>query len=374
MQMMANVIVSPCGTSILTNDTPKELRGLLFKTANMKEEELTPDQKRVIDGHCQQRRDLLLAEGKDLAVAKDISAELNGIITYYEANLPQGGTGAPDQHYLVVSDTYQGAQVGEMVEAWLKQYALTVVQTTFDDLSTNNRETFRGAMSALIQWCDQTLTGYRDSGYHVVFNLTGGFKSVIGFLQAVGMFYAHECVYIFQFSSQLLRIPQLPLKLDREGIVGEHLMVFRQLWAEKLLPASVCGGIPETLLHPVDDHVGLSEWGELIWLQAKPHYYQEKLLPPLSEKLRYGEGFVRNVQNLSPDRREIINERLDQLARYLDSNGGYNPRSLDFKPLRGNPVPGSTHECDGWSDLDARRLFGHFEEGVFVVDKLGKHL
>lgn len=34
----------------------------------------------------------------------------------------------------------------------------------------------------------------------------------------------------------------------------------------------------------------------------------------------------------------------------------------------------STHEMDAWADLDAKRIFGHFEGGIFVLDKLEKGL
>jgi CRISPR/Cas system-associated protein Csm6 len=63
----------------------------------------------------------------------------------------------------------------------------------------------------------------------VVFNLTGGFKSVQGFLQAISSFYADETIYIFQFSSELLQIPRLPIKLDTQGIIDENLTIFRRL-------------------------------------------------------------------------------------------------------------------------------------------------
>ena len=33
-----------------------------------------------------------------------------------------------------------------------------------------------------------------------------------------------------------------------------------------------------------------------------------------------------------------------------------------------------THEMDAWADQDAKRIFGHFEEGCFVLDRLAKAL
>lgn len=276
------VFVSPCGTSLLTNQISSELRSLLLKTANLQESELTSEQHSAIAQHIQQRKETLLNPTTTLEEVKRMSAELNGIITYHCREFPDS---TQQQHFLLVSDTYQGDQVGEMVVAWLRNKGVNASKMKISDLATSDPERFRLAMSKLIEWCDETLTGYREQNWHVIFSLTGGFKGVNGFLQAIAMFYAHESVYIFQSSSQLLRIPQLPITIDKEGVVGKHLSIFRRLAVEFPVTHREAEGIPETLLFPVDEQVMLSEWGELVWRQAKATYYERELLPPLSSRL-----------------------------------------------------------------------------------------
>jgi putative CRISPR-associated protein (TIGR02619 family) len=378
-EKMAKVFISPCGTSLLTNQTDSNLRQLLMKTANYQENDFNAQEKEQIVQHITQRKKQILTES-DLTKAKQLSAELNGILTYYQDKIP-ASKGTPDCHFLLVSDTYQGKQVGEIIAAWLKQQKLLGEVIKISDLNTNNRDNFRLAMSDLIKWCDHTLTSYRQSGYQVIFNLTGGFKSVQGFLQTVGMFYADECVYIFQFSSQLLQIPRLPISLNTEGIVGKNLTVFRKLGLDFSVDKSECQNIPETLLFFLENEnkVSLSEWGNLIWLTAKSHYYREKLLPPLSDKLVYSDEFKRNVSDLQnrPERIELVNIQCDKLSRYLDSERkeNLNLRSLDFKPIHSSPFKDSTHECDAWSDQDAQRLYGHnLNQGMYIIDRLAKAL
>lgn len=244
------------------------------------------------------------------------------------------------------------------------------------DLATKEMSTFRVAMSDLIHWCDQTFKPFQNnSNYQVIFNLTGGFKSVNGFLQTIGMFYADSSIYIFQFSSEILRIPKLPITLNTEAIIGHNLKTFRRMGQKQQLPISECQEIPETLLWQDEQQVSLSEWGELIWLQAKEHYYQQKLLPPLSSKLRSSDQLEKIVDDLPNERLKIINERLDDLSQYLDSQGTYNPNSLNFKPIKGKPFKDSTHECYAWSDQDAKRIYGHFtSDGQYMIDRLDKHL
>lgn len=115
-------------------------------------------------------------------------------------------------------------------------------------------------------------------------------------------------------------------------------------------------------------------WEELIWQHCKFYNYRQKIWDPLSQKLRFGPGFLKTVNDLAADWIALINHRLDQLSFCLESQLRDNPSSLDFKKLRGNPRPPSTHECDAWSNLDAKRLFGHFEGDIFILDALGDHL
>lgn len=374
---MAKVIVSTCGTSLLTNQTDNELRNLLMKTANLQEKDLSPENRAKISAHIEQIKNNF--QSMELIEVKKYSAELNGILTYYQDKIPKG-QGMPDYHFLIVSETYQGAKVGEIIGDWLRQYNLIVEVVKIDDLTTNNRNNFRLAMSELINWCRNTLKGYRDSGYEIIFNLTGGFKSVQGFLQTVGMFYADECVYIFQFSSELLRIPRLPIKLNAEEFVGENLTVFRKLNSNFPVTKSECEKIPETFLCFLEEEesvIGLSEWGDLIWNEVKSSYYRQELLLPLTDKLVYSEEFKKNIQDLKnePKKIELVNERCDQLTRFLDAPNKYNPPSLDFKPINNSPFSDSTHECDAWADEDAKRLFGHWlDNGKYIIDRLGKKL
>jgi len=63
------------------------------------------------------------------------------------------------------------------------------------------------------------------------------------------------------------------------------------------------------------------------------------------------------------------------LACYLETNRQQHLSSLDFKQLKGDPCPPSTHEIDSWADQNAKRMFGHYNDfNVFVLDKLDRAL
>ncbi len=246
------------------------------------------------------------------------------------------------------------------------------------DLRTVDVQEFTRALGGVVKWCQETLPGYRNSEYRITFNLTGGFKGVLGFLQTVGMFYADESVYIFE-GSQLLRVPRLPLRIDADEVLRKNLPVARRLANDLPVAASETANLPEVMLYPVGDEVEMSPWGKLVWGTSRQPFYERELLPPLLDCLVFTDGFRNSVKRYGLDESRYLqlNGQLDDLARCIRFRGTdrpHNPQSLRFKPLAGNPVPPSTHEACAWSDADAKRLYGHFDGQQFVLDALGEHL
>ena len=364
-----HLLVSTTGTSLLTNGASDETRRLLSRTANLSEKDLPAADRKALDQRIQEQRQRL--SQAEQAEAIRLSAELNGLLAFYRGQFSPAAK--RNRHVLLHTDTYQGEQVAKMIQEWLQNQEGQAETRTFAGLSTRSVADFHLATSEIVSWAAGELPGYRGSGWRVVFNLTGGFKSVNGFLQAVGMFHADEVVYLFESSSELIRIPRLPINLDTKGVVMANLDTFRRLAVFGQAPLADCSALPETMLLINDDKAGLSTWGELSWAEAKPEIYQSDLLTPVSEQIASSETFRRSVKALSPERVSQINQTLDDLARHLQTERPM-PTSSKFKKLAGNPVPGSTHEIYAWTDGDARRIFGHYEGRVFHLDTLGKHL
>jgi hypothetical protein len=277
-------------------------------------------------------------------------------------NWPESGT------ITCCSALILGEQTATLVQAWLRDKSFSVDIRRQADLQTADLAGFQSALSDLVKWLAEEMPAWKAT-HKIVFNLTGGFKSVQGFLQTLAMFYADEAVYVFESGSELLRIPRLPVVLSATEAVRQNLPTVRRL-ANSLTVKDI-SGIPETLLLTLDQESTLSPWGELIWQQTYRDIYREQLWPSPSVKLVYGPKFAKSVEGLAPDRLLLINTRIDQLARYLE--GGPNLGSLDLKPLKSR-IENLTHEIDAWSDQDAKRLFGYYEADRFVLAKLDKHL
>ncbi len=370
--MRRSLIVSTCGTSLLTNGADDALRRVLTRTANARLADLAQEDREQIQARVAEQQAGL--NGASHTEVRRLSAELNGILGLYE-NQPE--LGKADQHVLLHTDTFQGEVVANMIRDWLTSRGLSASCELVRELSTARLEAFRVGMNELLNWSDRTLPGYRDAGFHVVFNLVGGFKSIQGFMQTLGMFYADETVYIFEAGNELLRIPRLPIEINagaRESL-RQNLTAIRLLDAglpladRQLLPA-----IPETFLYRLGDEVDLSVWGRLIWKRHKPEFYREQPLPTLSSWLVPSSKTLDQAQQLPPERIAVFNERMDDLAVYLEGGQKNCPKRLDFKALKGNPCPPATHECDLWADADTQRAFGHFAGTVFEVDRIGAAL
>ncbi len=366
-----NLIFSPCGTSILTNQTEKELRQLISKYANASEPILGSEGE-LLDQHLKKRREQVLRLSPKEAAR--LSAEINGLFHIYQGDFSRG---QKDIYILLATDTWFGKETARMVDAWLRSQRIVNVQV-WDDIAglrTDNLENFHCAVTELVRRLHETLPLYKTRGFRIVFNLTGGFKSIQGVLQTLAQFYADEAVYVFETSRELLRIPRLPVILDVLPCVKENLMIWRRLALGLSVKDKDCSQIPDVFLLSIAGEITLSPWGELIWQQCKRQIYEEKFWPPPSDRITWSEEFEKEVNKLPPDRRYEINKRMDELALHLEKEDSPNPKSLSCHRLTGKPVPECTHEIYAWSDKDARRIFGvcHGHQ-QFEIKKLEKHL
>lgn len=362
---MNSIILSPVGTSIFTKGSyPHEIS----KYSNYRKLEDIPfDRRRIITDYIAQTRDLVLS--MSVSDVKIRSAELNGIIQYYQNDLRRA---RQDVHYLLPSDTYIGKQSCLLVQEYLQQYFSDIRIMEIPDLQTSDCESFQYALSELagrVMYLRQELR----PGQKLIFNLTGGFKSILGFLQSLGMFYADETVYVFEFSDALLRIPALPIKLEPFPYLKDFASVFRRLDQGMPVESKSYHNIPSSLILNLFGEPTLSAYGKIVWDSFRREIYSQELLGSSCNRVSYSQGFTVSVRGLSPDRNYQLNCRIDALCAYLEGGEKKPVSSLDLKKLK-VPQGISTHEFDAWADKDAKRVFCHYEGDCLVLDALAAGL
>lgn len=359
---MPTLLISTVGTSLLTNQAQD--RGVIFKHANARSFDDIPSPDRETLRSLIEQVQGTLRDASESEAAK-MSAELNGILAFAR------DTGSlPDHAMFIATDTALGQVTAELAADWVLQRGGAAEVHRATDIQTADPEAFRMGVSELLSHLAQTGRSYRESGYRVVLNLTGGFKGVNGFIQAAAPMVADEVVYIFERTGTLLRIPILPLAFDAGALVEEHGIGLRRLALDLSVQADA---LPALFADQVDHELDLSPFAKLVLSLGKEQAYGGALLDnPAPELVRYGPKFAQSVHGLPADRMRQINERIDDLIRHL-AQGAANLSRLDFKPLKGDgPAKRrpSTHECDAWADGDVKRLFLHRDDGVWVIDAL----
>ncbi|BCX02773.1 MAG: hypothetical protein KatS3mg053_0711 [Candidatus Roseilinea sp.] len=308
----------------------------------------------------------------DVSSRRRMSAELNGLYGIYEGDL---SVGKADMHYLIATDTALGRKAADVICAFLRESGLSVDVYVPNDLSTATPAAFSKGMKQLIHWCESTIPGYRDAGYRVVFNLTAAFKSLQGYLNIMGMFYADEMIYIFETGRQLLSIPRLPLQVDI-GALREHRLELAMMAQGHIFAREQVTSIPASLLD-IDEqgNASLSDWGLLVWNRVRRELLGEDLLP--FPRLQYTDHFRHDFKRASQAERAELQEVLAKVSGLLEDSHG------DTAPLKRDG--GLQYDIyTGKSTKDGQPI-GHFrvsqsrrvsctaEDGALRLRRYGEH-
>ena len=304
----------------------------------------------------------------DVKEKKRVSAELNAIYTLENDKLSKNTI-----HLLLATDTFLGYNTAKVIEGVLRSEGIENVQViSIGGLRTKEVEEFRLALAVLVKRLDEILPGYREKGYEIIFNLTGGFKSIQGFLQSIAPFYSDKSVYIFESNKELLTIPSLPVKLVDTEIIEKHLSTMRRLFLELDVPEESAKELPEIYWWSIEGKAALTEWGTLSFKNAKKILYGRSVYPAPSGKILISDNVIKDLNaKFDEKRKREFNITIDDLTRNLET--GRQLKSSTFKKLSGKPKAKSTHECYLNSD-NAERIFCHYENDILVIDEAGKHL
>ncbi|MBD2356164.1 CRISPR-associated protein [Tolypothrix sp. FACHB-123] len=325
---MGRLVISTVGTSLLTNQIDRAYEDNYYDrlrdTANCSSVEIEKYHEDVTDiiKILKERAEEKL--GSNIDEIRDASAELNGIYGLYENKIHQS---EQDIHWLIASDTAQDQVSAELLQSFLSQKGLNISIYTPKDFTLGSNEAFTQGIDELLNWFEDIIPGYKDSGYEIQFNLVGGFKAIQGFVNTIGMFYADKIIYIFEGrNSEIITIPRLPIKIDTEVIKPVAFALMSQgAWID----LKQLTGVPETLLYIVGDKAILSNWGRLIWNRSKNNFLNGDLL--VLPHIKYEPAFTRDYESRK-DRSERIKlqETLAKVSHLLIKSNG------DTAPLKGD--------------------------------------
>ncbi|GAB4302674.1 MAG: hypothetical protein Fur0025_43610 [Oscillatoriaceae cyanobacterium] len=326
---MRKIVISTVGTSLLTQQIqrgePKEKTWYdrLRDTANLSQKEIEakhPDVTEII--RELQARATSKLDPKNIKAIRLASAELNGIYGLYQENLKTGVTNG-DTHWLIATDTGQGIATANIVKDFLLSQGLAANIYTPPQLSTASTEKFSSGIDALIIELDSIIEPERkNSNTKICFNLVGGFKSLQGYLNTIGMFYADEIIYIFEGqNSDLITIPRLPITIDYAAL-APHKVQLALMDAGSVISAKDVVGIPEAMVYPPgDNELILSTWGKLVWQQCKKEMLSQELLA--FPRLEYLPSFREDYNKIRDKNERLkLQETLAKVSRLLEESDG----------------------------------------------------
>lgn len=324
---MKRLVISTVGTSLLTNQIDREFEdswaNCLRDTANCSQAEIAKHHEDVSDIIANLQKRAAEKINGEVEYIREASAELNGIYGLYNEQL---NLGSQDIHWLIASDTAQDQVTAEMLKEFLRQQDLTVDVYIPKSFSARSTEVFTNGIDEFLNWIDETVPGYKQSGYQICFNLVGGFKAMQGFANTIGMFYADEIIYIFEGkgSSELITIPRLPVKIDTSVIKPTQ---FALMAAGAWVDVSELNNVPETLVFKIDDTATLTTWGQLTWNRSKEDLLSGELLQ--FPNLKYDSSFKRDYEsNKKATERVKLQETLAKVSYLLMKHNG------DTAPLK----------------------------------------
>ncbi|MDX2255531.1 MAG: hypothetical protein NW214_08460 [Pseudanabaenaceae cyanobacterium bins.39] len=320
---MNRIVVSTIGTSLLTNQINKKATDednwypRLRDTAQLSLDETPQDVQEIIK-ILKTRAAEKLTQAKNIAVIRSASAELNGIYGLYEEDLTRG---VLDIHWLVATDTAQGFATAKIVQNFLQENGLsnTNIQTP-SGLSTASTEVFASGVDELRDWINREIEPLREQ-YRVCFNLVGGFKSLQGYLNTMGMFYADEIIYIFEGKdSSLITIPRLPIKIDTDQL-EPHKVKLALMDTDFGISAETAQDIPEALLFDLGNRKILSTWGKLIWDGCKVQLLSQDLVQ--LPRIQYNDTFRADYNRIrNPNEKFNLQQELIKVSATLQASNG----------------------------------------------------
>lgn len=327
---MSQIVVSTVGTSLLTNQidrsNPEEKSwyAQLRDAANFKFDQISQTVTDIIQ--VLKQRALSVLKQSSIAKIREASAELNGIYGLYQADL---SLGKHDRHYLLATDTAQGQTTAEVVKTFLQNQGIHYTEVvTPPGLSTVNTQTFAAGIDELIVWLRKTLAPERGR-HQICFNLVGSFKSLQGYMNTIGMFYADKILYIFEGQgSELIVIPRLPIQVDA-NLLAPYASQLAMLDEGADFSEAEVQGIPESMLGDFAGKKVLSTWGKLIWDEVRQSLLSQELLA--FPGLQYAETFRADYNKAKdPQKRVALQADLAKVAHLLRTPKG-DLAALDYK-------------------------------------------
>ena len=235
-------------------------------------------------------------------------------------------------HYLevipIATDTILAPMCAEVLKILIEKNLKIDVnyseQYIIEDLQVGDYKRYKKGLINLLN----KLNGF--SNEELILNITGGFKGVIPYMTIYGQVNSIPLFYIFEFTSALIEIPQVPLtidynifekewetfyKIDSEGIVAKDTLNYQFLKEY------------ENLLDIEDDLVSLNPLGKILW----DRYRKENFIFYTTDEVWQEIKKLKNIQNILKIKfSSTYTNKTEQKNNHFVYDDGNNPNRIFY--------------------------------------------
>lgn len=187
--------------------------------------------------------------------------------------------GLDTQVVLYASETPDGILSARIIREFVRQtWRCSIVMEVVSGLQVEHAGRFRSQgvvryVQSLVREVNDPANRY---GREIILNTTAGFKSLVPYTTLVGLLFGVPVEYIFEFSTEMITLPPLPVSFDQDFIkrvepllrrIDQESAVSQDELLKGLSPAERDELLP--LLEPVDGDYTMSALGLVVYERYK---------------------------------------------------------------------------------------------------------
>ena len=236
------------------------------------------------------------------------------------------------KHYLevvpIATDTLLAPMCAEVLKVLIEKNLDINVdyskQYIIEDLQVSDYKRYKNGLINLLN----KLNSF--SNEELVLNITGGFKGVIPYMTIYGQVNSIPLFYIFEFTSSLIEIPQIPLTINY-NIFEKEWETFYKIDSEEIVAKDTLSyqflKDYENILDIEGDLVSLNPLGKILW----DKYRKENFIFYATDEVWQEIQKLKNIQNILKTKfLSTYTNKTEQKNNHFVYDDGNNPNRIFY--------------------------------------------
>ena len=315
-------IITTVGTSLITNQINSNLK--IKKLYDLLKQKDYAQKENFIKEYDE--LELLLKN--ELKTTEKTSAEIKSLI-----NIKKSKNFSDIEVELIATDTLLSPICAEVLKFLIEKDLKIKVnfdnQNIIVDLQVGDYKRYKSGLINLLNRLNQF--AYNGSYFKdMILNITGGFKGVIPYLTIFGQINSVPIYYIFEFTSSLICIPQVPITIDK-GIFEKNWKIFYILNKETIMDKKEFSydflQNTQSILEIEGDMVSFNALGKILWDRFEKDSFIFYATDEVFGEIKKQKD-IRAI--LSSKFKEIVDSKTETKGDHLVYDDGNNPNRIFY--------------------------------------------